>query len=392
MTSRPHARLSPSSAYRWLYCEASVQFIEDGGFEDESGDAAKEGSILHAWCEECLREDKSAFDLIGRTSTYEGYTYTLDEETAEMMQDGLDLINMIPGKLYVERRLDLGRWMPGQFGTMDVGIIGKRIATCYDWKWGYIPVQAVDNDQARIYLLGLWDNIVRHIAPDIKRFRIIIFQPRAPGGGGEWELDIEDLLDWGIKLKFAAKRTYHKDAKFVPGKKQCEFCPGAKNLVCEAYEIFVRKMLIEDLDELDSQIEIEAPLRLNRRISPEQRSHIIKHRTMINKFLDRLQTEALDDALKGRAVPMLKAVDGRMPPRKWIDIEHAEEELGLMLTEDQLYRKKLISPTQLQKITPEKLYRRLESRLVDFGEKKPVLVPVEDSRPSTRNLRDEFDD
>ena len=39
--------------------------------------------------------------------------------------DGLDVIDDIPGKLMVETRVDLSSWMPDQFGTCDIAVIGK---------------------------------------------------------------------------------------------------------------------------------------------------------------------------------------------------------------------------------------------------------------------------
>jgi hypothetical protein len=393
MAHRPHARLAPSSAARWLRCPASVQFIEDEELEDESGVPAKEGTILHMLCEECLRDDLSPFKFVGQSFEYEGHHMEFTDALAEWMVEGLDYLDDIPGRIFIEKRLDLGRWMPGQFGTMDVGIIGRKRATLFDWKWGFLPVGAVDNDQLRIYALGFWDNYVRHYAPHIRKFRLIIWQPRAPGGGGEWDIDLDDLLEWGEDLKVAAKMTYRKDAKFVPGTTQCAYCPGATNLVCEAYKKFNRDLLDLDDDEMDEEIEMGIPLRLSSDgMTPERRSHILEHRTMINKFLDRLAAEEMDDATKGRPTPRRKLVLGRNPPRKYFDPEEAEKEIGLILSEEEAYTKKLISPTQLEKVVSETMYKRLEKELVDLGNPKNVMVPEGDRRPPVPNIKDELND
>lgn len=391
---RSHARLAPSSASRWLRCPASVQFIEDEGIEDEGGTAANTGSILHGVCEDCLRNSVSPYAFVGDTMEYEGTTLEFSDLHADEIQKGLDYIDEIPGRLFIEKRLDLGRWMPGQFGTMDVGIIGQKRVTIFDWKWGYIPVQAVDNDQMRIYALGFWDKYVRKQYPHIRKFRLIIWQPFAPGGGGEWDIDLDDLLDFGDQLIRIAKTTYRKDAPFVPGDKQCAYCPAAKNLVCEAYKKFTLGMLIDDEDAIDEEIEMGIPLRManTKHMSPERRSHILQHRSMINKFLDRLAAEELDDALKGRPTPGRKAVDGRSPARKYTDKEEAEREITLILPDEEAYTRKLISPTQLEKVVSEKTYRRLEKRLIDRGEPKPVMVPVGDRRPAKQTLLAELDE
>lgn len=391
---RPHARLAPSSAYRWLRCPASVGFIEDGEYEDEAGVPADEGTILHSLCEEALRNGTSPYSFVGLIEKYGKATLEITDKLADMMQEGLDVIDDIPGKLFIERRLDLGRWMPKQFGTMDVGIVNRDLGVVFDWKWGFIPVEAVDNDQARIYLLGFWDNFVRHLYPNLKKFRVIIFQPRAPGGGGEWDVDLDDLLEWGHELKRAARKTYDRDAKFVPGPKQCAYCPGAKNLVCEAYKKDVLSLLKEDFDEMDEEIAMGIPMRLpnTSSLTPERRSHIYSRKGHILKFLDRLGAEMMDDALKGRPVPDYKPIYGRHPARKWVDKEAAEKEMALHLPDDKLYTSRLISPKQFQDLVPERTYQRIARDYVDLGEPKPVLVSSLDRRDPIPTLREEFDD
>lgn len=344
-------------------------------------------------CEECLRDELSPFKFVGMEFEYEGHHMEITDLHAEEMQKGLDYLDDIPGKIFIEKRLDLGRWMPGQFGTCDVSIIPrwKPEAVVFDWKWGYLPVSPVDNDQMKIYALGIYDNYIRGRYPNITRFRLVIWQPFAPGGGGEWIIELDDLLDWGDDLRKAAKMTYHKDAKFVPGKSQCTYCPGAKNLVCEAYKKFNMAMLAEELDDMDDQIKHGLPLRISSIMTPERRSHIILHRAMLNKFLDRLEAEALDDAIKARPTPRLKPVVGRNPPRRWFDKAEAEKEIGNILTEEEAYQKKLISPTQFQKLVPERLYERMAEVLVDHGTPKITLVPVEDARPAY-SIKDELND
>ena len=100
----------------------------------------------------------------------------------------------------------------------------------------------------------------------------------------------------------------------------------------------------------------------------------------------------MDDALKGRPTPGRKAVDGRSPARKYTDKEEAEREITLILPDEEAYTRKLISPTQLEKVVSEKTYRRLEKRLIDRGEPKPVMVPVGDRRPAKQTLLAELDE
>lgn len=394
MEPRAHARLGPSSASRWLRCPGSVNFIEELDEEEKGTEAADEGTILHSFCEDCLINDINPFDLVGERREYNGYKYRLTSDDAEMMLDGLDYIDDIPGKLLVEKRLDLSRWMPGQFGTSDVSIIGKRVLTVFDWKWGRVPVQAVDNDQLRIYALGVYDNFVRGKYDQIEKVRLTIWQPRASGGGGEWEIPLDDLLDFGKYVKRKAKATYGEDAARIAGKAQCQYCLGAKTLKCAEYIAFNNQLLFDDFDELDENVEYDFPPRFAKAaaMDADRRSYIVQHRSMIDKYLDRLAGATLDDAIKGFPTPGLKAVEGRAPRRKWKSDDLAASRLSDILDPDQVFEQKLISPAQAQRLVGIDEYNEKISRLVDEGEKKPTLVPLEDKRPALPTVIDMFDD
>lgn len=389
---RAHARIGPSSLARALRCPGSVNFIEAMGDEDDAGIAADEGTILHSFCEDCLNKNLDPFDLVGEERTYNGYKYELTEEDAEGILQGLDVIDDIPGKLLVEKRVDLSRWMPDQFGTCDVGVVGKKRITVFDWKWGYLPVSPVENEQLMAYGLGLWDTYARDMS-DAEQFRLIIMQPRAPGGGGEWEVDLDTLLEFGKRLKRLSKSAADPDAERIAGEKQCHYCPGAKTRTCPEYDKFNLDMIVRDFEEIDDAMENDLPLRLQpfTLLTPERRSFILKHRGMITKYLDRIHAETLDDAIKGRPTPGLKAVEGRAPSRKWRDKDEAEKVLHRLLPEEEVYTFKVITPKKASEVLTPAVYAKIEDQ-IDKGERKPVLVPVEDARPAIRNIADEFNE
>lgn len=390
---RSHATVGPSTLGRALRCPGSVNFIEALDDVDTSGDAADEGTILHSFAEDCLNKDISPFSMVGEQRTYNGYTYELTDDDAEGIQQGLDVIDDIPGKLLVEKRVTLDRWMPNQFGTCDIAVIGKKRIVVADWKFGFKAVSPVENPQLMAYALGMWDNFARH-ETKATEFRLIIFQPRAPAGGGEWDVSLDDLLAFGDRLKKLSKTVADPKAPRCAGN-WCDdaYCPGAKTRTCPEYDKFNLDMIVRDFEELDDDIEHDLPLRLPRgsAISPERRSHLLKHRGMITKWLDRLHAETLDDALKGLPTPGLKAVEGRSPPRRWSDKDDAEKALLRALPEEEVYTRRVITPTQAEKLLSETAYGKL-SALINKGERKPSLVPVEDARPALRNIADEFND
>ena len=152
-------------------------------------------------------------------------------ELADLMQPGIDRLREFPGLMTVERQVGLDPWLPGQFGTLDVGIINdaKREAVIWDWKWGAgVPVSPVKNPQLMLYALGFWNDF---ILPGLEYdFRLIIEQPRIPGGGGEWVLSHDELMLFGAKVHEAGQAyrgagcTAHRRRDPVP------LLPGASRL------------------------------------------------------------------------------------------------------------------------------------------------------------------
>ena len=391
-----HARIGPSKLAQALRCPGSVDFIAD--LEDDAGIPAAQGSILHSFCESALIEDRPAEDYIGECREHDGYRYTLDEVDAEMMQEGLDIIDTLPGKLFVEKRLDLDRFMPRQFGTMDVGVISKKssVAHVWDWKWGFVPVSPINHEQTMAYGLGCYYNFIegRPQYDHIDRVRLHIWQPRTPRGGGEWEIKLDDLIEWGRTVRPKIERCFDPDAPRIAGPVQCQYCPGARHLMCPEYDAYNLAMVIADFDEIDERMKLGVGPRLktSKQMTPELRAYIIQNRAMIDKWLDRLENDTLDDALKGRPTPGQKAVEGRRPTRKWLEADEKrvrstlEGALG-----DDAYTRKLLTPTQAEKELPPKLWNKL-SAWIKPEKPKAILVSEEDARPALDTVVDEFED
>lgn len=381
-----------------MTCAGSVRLIErltaEGRINPRSSSgAADEGTAAHQVRGDALELGLEAWDFVGSSLTINGVEYECGDEMAGYLQPGMDWVNEQPGDLIVEHRVDLGRWMPGQFGTLDTAIIDRerRLLTVNDLKYGAgVPVDAEGNRQLRIYGLGVVDNF--DLFGDIDTIQIIIDQPRA-GGMKFWEIDAADLLEFGEEVRAAALRVDDPDAPLVPGEKQCGFCPAKWD--CEARQDWIIKMSGLDLDDdLDS----EPALPSRSKIDPERRWWIVRHAHLVEQWLAKLHEDSIEAAKAGNPDPGSKLVLGRRGNRRYTD-ETAVEELLVPVLGDQSFTRKLISPAQVEKLlkptkknpgNPDALSAL--DRLITQDEGKPILVPDSDDRPAIGPVDDLLDD
>lgn len=383
-----HARLSPSSASRWLACPYSVN--QCGGILDETTEWSAEGTVAHRVSDQCLRFGLDPEGYVGMKMREGDFEFEITADWPRHLRPGMERVLDFGGRFFGERKVKLDRWMPGQFGTLDRGVVTKKLIVISDLKWGEgVPVSPVENEQLMIYALGFWDEIARHYT-EATDFLLIVDQPRAEGGGGEWRTTLDDLLEFGRKIKRVAKRTYDPDAPLVPGLKQCKFCPAAKTARCPAYEKFNMDLMGLKMRDLDvGGLVGEAPaLPRPTEMTPERRSYLIQHAPMIRKWLDALQADALADALAGRPVPGLKAGAGRAGARFWKNEKRASEVLREILGVAR-FTKTLKSPAQVEKEIPSRDFARLK-KIIGQSEGKPILVPADDARPALPTTASKF--
>jgi hypothetical protein len=337
----------------------------------------------------------------------DGVSREFTQEMCDKMLAGLDLIWSIanaPGAvMMVEQWVDLSPWLgEDEGGTSDVFVIDlkRKKLTVFDWKWGAgVPVQPKWNDQGILYLLGVWNTFAREvfeeagIGSDEIEVDIIIEQPRAPGGGGLWTVQLQTLLKEGVQIRKDANLTRDPEAPYNPGVKQCQFCAAASTNTCKARADWLLSLLGDDLDDAPARIEALDSVELveRRALTPEQRSLILLNTKLITGWLTQLYEEAMDDATKGRPVPGMKRVAGRAGRRKWKDEDKAElivvDQLG-----DEAFRKTLLSPAQVEDEVGKAAYKERFARLVEQAEPSPALVPEDDPKPALRSADDLLDD
>ena len=160
---RDHAKLSPSSAARWLTCTASVAL--EKGFPEKKSEYAAEGTYAHALCE---LEGLYATGRIDKRALSRRKKRIFDKRyhSAEAEEAAADYATYIketavrcaePPVICFEQKLDLGEWVPGGFGTADCVILAGDTIHVIDFKYGKgVEVSADNNPQMMLYAAGAW--------------------------------------------------------------------------------------------------------------------------------------------------------------------------------------------------------------------------------------------
>lgn len=391
-----HAKLGPSGADRWMVCTASVDYVDRLAAEgrvarDETSEWAAEGTVAHSVREDCLIFGLDPHQFVGEVRSADGFTFTVTDDMAEHLLPGIDWIRQHTGNPHVEVRVDLSPWLPEQFGTCDTGWVEGDTLYVSDLKYGMgVPVDAVGNRQIRLYALGLWHFLGR---PDVDQVVLMIDQPRA-GGLKFWDITMDDLLAFGTEVKGVYAKLQSGDVEFVPGEKQCKWCP-AKD-ICAARDEWMLSMFQGAFDEVSDD---EPTFKDPAAVEPKKRWYIVKHAALARAWLARLHEESLAAAYAGSPDPGSKAVIGDKGNRYLTDPEKAKDILVKALGDEAFKPREIIPLTTAEKLLkpgkkktghPDEWADLL--KLVDQPAGKPTLVPESDPRPAVKSVDDSFDE
>lgn len=379
-----HAWLSPSAAEAWSACPAYPSLVE--GLPRKSAFYSAEGTFAHDIADTCLTLGLEPWHFIGHHRSVDGFLIRCDREMADYLQFGIDRIREFGGHFFGERKVSIAKWtIPGQFGTLDRGVVTDDLIVIGDLKYGAgVTVDVERNKQMMLYALGFWWDVARHYTK-ATRFLLIVDQPRVTGQGGEWETTLDELLDFGEWIKGRAALTQKRNPPRGASEKGCFWCPLRRSAEgCDTWDEFSLSRLDLDVEDLDDDIMLGRPndiLKQPWQLTPERRAFLAEHKGVIIEWLNDNHTRVLRDAIHGKSHASVKAVLGSAGQRFYTDKDAAAEALSDILG-GEAFVKMLISPAQAEKIMGKDRFAKRIGRYVDRPSPRPKLVPASNAKPA----------
>lgn len=405
LTPSAHARLSPSGSKRWFACAGSI--VLESGYPNKANEYSDEGTACHELAAWALTTDRAPAERAGEYLNVAGpkeeprfvrLTESLvDMVTAEVEQMRVLMKDAL--EVFIEKKVDFSALVgvPGQFGTLDVGIVtADGELQIRDFKFGHTPVDVTENSQLLIYAAALYEEVC--LAYDITGIRLGIHQPKV-NGVTEWTCPAEWLTSEFIpRLKVKVARVEAATRDYVempeatweieylnpnPNEVECAFCRAMA--ACPAYTRKVQEAIgasfevIADAPELQAVLDRGAPSRTVR----------MQAVAMVEDWCKAQRAEMEAHLLAGGTDPVFGLELGRQGPRKWTDPNDVEKLMReqMRLSKDVAYDWDIKSPTSMEK---------LSKTLDDKG--KPLLGPQQwkklqpfitrsDPKPSVKPLK-----
>lgn len=381
-----HALLSPSGAHRWMRCPGSLRLEMD--IPDQPSKYAAEGTAAHTVASECLKDQLAGGKLkpasyLGRIMEIDGFEIIVTKDMIEHVEKFIDFVYQTAGKdgqILVEERVDFSNAIgqENSTGTADIIILYPNRILNIDLKYGMgVKVDAEDNEQASLYLVGTVNNF--GMVVDAEDYVMTIYQPRIDHIS-EACVTQEQLDAFIVKARDAAQlaMSFVEDKTLepilVPGEKQCRFCkakatcPALKQEITTVVGHLATKEDFADLAEVNTDSLAVAM----------EKVPLVEHWCLA------IRAEVERRMFAGQQVPGFKIVQGRQGNRAWKSEEEAEKTLkGFRLKSEEIYDYKLISPTSAEKLLKKKKPKWWDKMqdLISRAPGKPSVAPVTDKRP-----------
>jgi hypothetical protein len=390
-TPEYHARLSPSSAKRWINCPASVQLSKD--IQEVTSQYAEAGRLAHSIAE--LKARKRFQAMSKRTYTSQLKKLQDDPLYAPEMDGYTDLyvetleqhamMFSAPPFVAFETSVPIGLWTgeakedgSPSTGTADCIQIGTDTLWITDYKNGSgVEVDAEENPQMMMYALGALAMYAPVYGEYIKTVRMTIVQP-AHKAVSDWEISAELLREWGhdILTPAALKAVGDNPGEPCPGD-WCEkaFCPIRHTCRARRDKVLAVEAFGKQLSPLLSDAEVGDAL--------------TKGAELVSWY-NALKDYALQACLAGKDIPGYKVVAGRTS-RDWDDLDKAFADLQQRgVAEALLWERKPVTVAGLERALGKKGFGDTAADHVVIKPGKPTLAESSDKRPTYNPAEEAF--
>lgn len=408
MAEAGHSSWSASGFEALMLCPGKK--VLEVPFPRSSSSFAAEGTAAHQVLTWALQDDRPAAGYIGRLIDADGYQFTVDDDMAAFVQVCIDYVKDVAGDegvILVDIRVNYSRYLDvpetDAWGTADVIVLRGDEIIVVDFKYGRgVVVEAGydiqpdedrgtlrvhrPNPQMALYALGALAGYGDF--GDFSRVRLAISQPRISTAPSEYDLTLDQLLEWGLTegrdavgtcqdaIATAAEQstTTWQDRFLRPNDKSCKFCkakatcPSLRNAVATTLHGHPAPATPEEFAEETITV---APTEFN----PKWLSTCLSRVDMIEDWCKAIRAETERRMLAGEEVPGYKLVEGKQGNRAWADEKAAEALLKSMrLKQEELYDFSMKSPTQIAKLGPA-FDKDGKVKPLKEGQPAPVIGP-----------------
>lgn len=384
-SERSHAILSPSSAKMWLNCPPSARLAEEIGSKDSV--YSKEGTFAHELAEYAL-----TLYLDGKYDIMDDLPIQADKRdnkflNAEMIRYVSEYVDFVISehygmmrrtgkvKMLLESKVDISKYAPDCFGSVDVQITSPTEIHIIDLKYGAgVKVYADHNPQMMLYSLGCYESMKPAERKKIQTVKMTIGQCRLEHYD-TFEMPVGDLLNWGEnEIKEKAKTAFEGKGELKCGD-WCRFCPAkavcrkqCENIVSD-FERYEDPNIMTDAEIID----------------------MIGKLDDYKSWLESINKYVYDKALAGKKWNGYKLVEGRTT-RKFTDTKLVINELYRLgyMPDEVLKSAELISLTALEKLLGKRKFAANIGGFVTSSAGLPKLVP-ESAKGVEYNALSDFD-
>lgn len=362
-----HSPYSASGAHRWLKCPGSIQATKAAP-PQEPGPWAEEGTLAHGVCADML------LGIYDDDCPDEEMIKYCDEYTQYCLERAGELNNP---QLKIEHLFHLKHIHPELYGTSDFSAIEPfKKAIVIDFKYGQgVSVVAENNPQLMYYALGAtWGEVVEEV-------EMVIYQPRANSGPTitSWTLSYKTLKMFAFELLMGIERAKHKEPVFLPGEKQCKFCPA--KTICPALKNQAQEVARISFSSTD-----EPNLPMVEELDNKTISRVMTLQSQVIEYMKAVGAEGYKRAQNGQSINGFKLVKA-YGNRAWVgekeDLVSEMEKAGASV--EDMYTQTLLSPAQMEKLgSQKKTVKGIVEKHCEKPDKGVKLVPESNKAPAVK--------